>query len=103
MGMRGSLFAVMAMAAMLGGGMPTGRRESYSSRSKPKPMLSLEERKEKFLSDLKRNNDERKTSFPKFKEWQVYGLTIVAHSQKNAVRDMNKLMHYHNLEIPVEQ
>jgi len=92
-----------AMAMMMGG-MPTG---GYSApRQKPQRKLSIEEeakelenRKVKFTAELERCNSERKSNFKKFKEFEVYGLKIIAFNSKNAMRDMNSLMRSNLIQI----
>jgi hypothetical protein len=98
------MYMMLAMAMMGGmGGMSSG----YSApRQRPQRKLSpeeeadfLKERQAKFLSDLEKHNVNRKANFPKFKEHIVYGLPIIAHSPKNAVRDMNSLMRQNLIQI----
>jgi len=104
--MRKTLSMLLAMAGMFGG-MPMG--VGSTPRQKPQRKLSpeeetqeLEKRTAKFTADLEKHNAERKKNFPKFKEWEVYGMKIIAFSQKNAMRDMNRLMRSNHLTVKVE-
>jgi hypothetical protein len=104
--MKGNMYMMLAMAGLMGGfnEMPNGR--SSTPRKRPEPKLSpeeeakvLAERQVKFIANLEKHNAERKKNFPKFKEHEVYGLIIIAHSPKNAVRDMNSLMRQNLIQI----
>lgn len=106
--MKNRLFMMLAMAGMFGG-MPMGMGGTSTPRQKPQRKLSpeeeakeLENRQAKFTADLERFNATRKVEFPKFKEFEVYGLKIIAFSLKNATRDMNKLMRQNYLAIKTE-
>ena len=104
MSMKKSLYMVMAMSAMMGmGGMPTFQEpKRYSPPRKLSPeeeAVEMEKRKAKLLTDLEQHNADRKKNFPKFKEFVVFDLIIVAHSQKNAYRDMKSLMRYNGLSV----
>jgi hypothetical protein len=98
------MYMMLAMAMMGGmGGMSSG---CSVQRQRPQRKLSpeeeaeiLKERQAKFLSDLEKLNVERKQNFKKFKEYEVYGLKIIAFSQKNALRDINNLMHQNLIRI----
>jgi hypothetical protein len=99
------MLLMLAMAGMMGmGGMPTySEPKRYSPPRKLTPeeeAVELENRKAKFLADLEKHNEQRKKDFPKWKEYEVYGLKIIASKQHNALRDMKRLMRYNYLAIP---
>jgi hypothetical protein len=100
---------ILAMAMMFGGmsGMPMGG--GSAPRQRPQRKLSPEEeaevlvqRQATFMADLEKHNANRKANFPKFKEFEVYGLKIIAFSLKNAIRDMNSLMRSNLIQIKQE-
>jgi hypothetical protein len=104
--MRKSMLMMLAMSAMMGAGMGMPRMEEprrYRPNRKPltpeEEAKLLEERQAKFMADLEKHNANRKVNFPKFKEHIVYGLPIIAHSPKNAVRDMNSLMRQNLIQV----
>jgi len=96
---------MMAMATMFAGmsgmDMPRLPRE----RQRPRKLTpeqeekELEVRQEKFLLDLEKKNQERKKDFPKWKEYEVYGLMIIACNPKNAYRDINILMQSNGIAV----
>lgn len=102
---RGKLGLLMAMAMMMGGSVgapPRGEPNYYKPKRKLTPeeeAQELEQKKVKFLSDLEKQNGERRILFPKFKEFEVHGLIIVAFNQKNAIRDLNILMQNNLIQI----
>ena len=98
---------MMAMAGMMGGlenpSMPEPKQRPKPRKLSPEEeVIELEKRKEKFFLDLAIHNEERKVKFPKFKEFEVYGLPIIAFSLKNATRDMNSLMHQNQISMKPE-
>ena len=105
MSMKGKLGMLMAMSMMLGGasGMPS--MPSPQPRPKPRKLspeeevVELEKAKEKFLIDLQKHNEERNKNFPKWKEFEVHGLFIIASNQKNAYRDLTILMRQNSISI----
>lgn len=103
--MRKAMLMMLAMSAMMGGGMGMSSPEPRRYRPNPKPLSPeeeaevIKERQAKFMVDLEKHNINRKANFPKFKEHIVYGLPIIAFSQKNAIRDMNSLMRQNLIQI----
>lgn len=106
MSMKSSLYMCMALAMMSGMG-GTQQRFQEPRRYNPPPRkltpeeeeAELKKRKDKFLSDLEQNNINRKKNFPSWKEYDVYGLKIVASNTKNAIRNMQSLMRENYISI----
>lgn len=106
MALKGRLGMYAAMAMMMAGatGM-AGMPSLESPRPKPRKLTPeeeeklLQERMNKFISSLEQHNIERKKNFPKFKEFVVFDLTIIAFNSKNAVRDMNILLNSNGLSL----
>ena len=100
--MRPKLGMMMAMASVLGiagGGLGMTMPETRLPSRPKKHVLSPEQEaellgkaKEKLFLDLATQNLERSQKFPKFKEFEVYGLPVIAFSLKNAKRDLEILM-----------
>ncbi len=106
MSMRGSIYSIMAMAAIMGGVSGSGMslpRQRY----KPQPrklspeeeVIELEKRRAKFLLSLEKHNSERMTDFPKWKQYDVHGFSIIASSEKNAIRDIGFLLNQSGIYI----
>lgn len=106
----GSLGMMMAMASVLGGagsGLVGGDFSPPTPQPRPKKrVLSPEEEaelfekaKEKLFLELASQNLERSQKFPKFKEFEVYGLPVIAFNLKNATRDLENLMKHNGIGI----
>ncbi len=100
----------MAMAVAMGGlGFDKPMLGTPQPKSQPRKLSpeeeaeELERRKNQFLLDLDKHNTERKQTFPKFKEFEVHGLIIVAFNQKNAIRDMSFLMQKNLIAIKKDE
>lgn len=109
--MRNKLGMYMAMAVAMGGlgldkpmlGTPSQPKPQPRKLSPEEEVEELERRKNQFLLDLDKHNIERKQTFPKFKEFEVHGLIIIAFNQKNAIRDMNFLMQKNLITIKEDE
>lgn len=106
----GKLGMMMAMASVLGGAgssLVGGDFSPPTPPSKPKKrVLSpeqevelFEKAKEKLFLELASQNLERSQKFPKFKEFEVHGLPVIAFSLKNATRDLENLMKQNRIGI----
>ncbi len=76
-------------------------KEAPARRPQPRQMSEEQQKKlfEKFEKTLAFQNAERKAKFPKFQTFIVYGLEVVAFSQKNAHRDLTNMLKGHGMRI----
>ncbi len=105
----GKLGMMMAMASVLGGAgsglggdwsPPTPQPRPKKRVLSPEQEAELfEKAKEKLFLELASQNLERSQKFPKFKEFEVYGLPVIAFSLKNATRDLENLMKQNRIGI----
>lgn len=103
MNMKGRLGMIMAVASVIGGAgsalggdwsppTPAHKRQRRVELSPEQQLELLEKAKEKLFLELASQNLERSQKFPKFKQFEVYGMPVIAFSLKNAQRDIEILM-----------
>ena len=98
---------MLALSGLMMGGMGTGMNYAPERRYNPPPrkltpeeeLAELDKRQAKFIAELEIHNVNRKANFPKFKEFIVYGLPIIASNLKNAYKNMNSLMRSNLIQI----